>query len=74
MELEVLIHLKLLEDLWFLADKWLVPDLHFDDWDDDLDHPYHEFESVVYTEECADFSVSLCEWMMQLTKLNKPII
>lgn len=58
-ELETLIRDKLIEKEFFRADEWLLPDMHFEMWNRDVDHPFHEFESVTYTEESADFSVSL---------------
>ena len=40
---------KLIDDTWFYADKWNVPDLHFGTWDNEIDHTWHEFESVELT-------------------------
>ncbi|QEM06760.1 hypothetical protein DIU31_025845 [Mucilaginibacter rubeus] len=52
--LEDLIRSKLISHHWFYADQWQVPDLHFGTWDNKLDHSFHEFESVEYTDEPAD--------------------
>jgi len=52
--LEDLIRSKLISQHWFYADQWQVPELHFGTWDDELDHSFHEFESVEYTDEPAD--------------------
>ncbi len=52
--LEDLIHSKLISHHWFYADQWQVADLHFGSWDNELDHAFHEFESVEYTDEPAD--------------------
>jgi len=68
--LEKLIRSKLLEGLWFLADEWLLPDLHFEDFNIEMDHPYHEFKSITYTTNSADFSVSLYHWMADIQ--NQP--
>jgi len=38
---------------WFYASRWGVPDLHFDKYDDENDHPYHEYGSVEFTDEAA---------------------
>ena len=52
--LEALIHSKLIFHHWFYADQWHLPDLYFDTRDNELDHTFHEFESVEYTDEPAD--------------------
>ncbi len=50
-----LIKSKLIDGQWFYAKEWGMPDLHFDRWDEELDHGFHEFEGVEFTEEAADF-------------------
>ncbi|RKR81341.1 hypothetical protein BDD43_1486 [Mucilaginibacter gracilis] len=47
--------------------------MHFEEWDCELDHPYHQFDCVTYTEELADFSVSLCNWMTHIGSLKTGI-
>lgn len=44
---------KLMDGEWFYASQWGVNDLHFEKWDDEADHPYHEFASVELTDEAA---------------------
>lgn len=53
-EIETLIRSKLIDGLWFCADQFGLPDLHFGDWDNGLDHAWHEFEAVSYTNEPCD--------------------
>jgi len=48
-EIETVIKSKLIEGQWFVAKEWGVPDLHFEKWDEELDHGWHEFENVTYT-------------------------
>lgn len=48
---EIDAHLK--DGEWFCARKWNVPDLHFAEWDEELDHHWHEFHSVEETSETA---------------------
>ena len=43
----VIAHLKV--DNLFPAEEWGVPDLHFEDWDDELDYAMHEFENIEET-------------------------
>lgn len=56
-ELESIIQQKLIEDTWFYADKWNLPDLHFGMWDNEIDHTWHEFESVEFTDETGGFDL-----------------
>lgn len=44
---------SLIEGEWFQPTLWNLPDLHFDDWDDELDVPYHELISIEETMEQA---------------------
>ena len=39
----------LFDDGLFYAAEWKLPDLHFEDWDPQLDHFVHEFDSVEIT-------------------------
>ena len=48
-EIEQSIKSELIDREWFYANKWNVPDLHFEKWDEEIDHSYHEFESISYT-------------------------
>ncbi|MET3977634.1 hypothetical protein ABIB62_000201 [Mucilaginibacter sp. UYP25] len=52
-DIEKTILAKLIEDAWFYADKWNVPDLHSGTWDNEIDHTWHEFESVEITDEAG---------------------
>ncbi|GGH22549.1 hypothetical protein [Mucilaginibacter phyllosphaerae] len=52
-DVEFSIHQKLIEDTWFYVDKWNLPDLHFDNWDNEIDHTWHEFESIALTDEAG---------------------
>ena len=58
-ELEQLIRSKLIDAQWFYAREWTLPDLHFEKWDDDLDHGFHEFEGLTYTAEAANIDLTL---------------
>lgn len=48
-EIEHTIKEHLLDDTWFYASRWQLPDLHFAKYDDELDHAFHEFGSVALT-------------------------
>lgn len=54
-----LIKPKLIDGQWFYTKEWGLPDLYFDRWDQELDHGFHEFEGVEFTDEKADSLYSL---------------
>jgi hypothetical protein len=62
-DLEALIKSKLIYGEWFYVNEWKLPDLHFDTWDNEIDHTFHEFESVELTEEAAKTDFSLADFM-----------
>ncbi len=67
--LEDLIRSKLIFQHWFYADQWQVPDLHFGTWDNELDHTFHEFESVEHTDDVADNGKDLTSFINILKSL-----
>lgn len=70
--LELLIKSRLIDGSWFYAERWQLPDLHFNDWNNTLDHTFHEFESIAYTSEAANHSLSL-KLFIQLIKCSATI-
>ena len=54
-----LIKPKLIDGTWFYAKELGLPDLHFDRWDEELDHGFHEFEGVEFTDEEVDVFLML---------------
>lgn len=61
-DLEGLVKSKLISGCWFYATQWKLPDLHFGFWDEELDHGFHEFEMIEYTDDNPDFLLSLSEF------------
>lgn len=57
---------KLLDDTWFYASRWHLPDLHFKDYDDELDHPFHELEDVEYTDEAVTREETVVEFIGEI--------
>ena len=57
------------EEPWFYVNEWGLPDLHFDKWDDETDHTFHEFEDVEYTEEPPTDTRSINEFLQRLSNL-----
>ena len=64
-EIEGLIRSKLIEGQWFVVKDWNLPDLHFDRYDEDLDHGWHEFEGISYTNDPVNSDISL-EYFIKL--------
>lgn len=51
--IEQFITRNLIESEWFYADKWGLPDLHFKEWDEEIDHNWHEFDCIEETTETS---------------------
>ena len=56
--IEVSIRSSLIDGEWFYASIWGLPDLHFENFDDQNDHPYHEYEGIETTEESGSMNIS----------------
>lgn len=52
--IESLIKSKLIDETWFYADEWGLPELFFDYCDFRMDPTWHEFENVEYSIEPTD--------------------
>jgi hypothetical protein len=60
--LQSLIQSKLIDGTWFYAGQWELPDLHFNNWNDEFDHTFHEFECIEYTDEAPNTLLNLAEF------------
>lgn len=60
--LQELIIAKLIDQTWFYADEWQLPDLHFDTWNNKFDHTFHEFECIEYTNEPPNTLITLAQF------------
>lgn len=63
-----LIKSKLIDETWFYADQWKLPDLHFGTWDNEIDHTWHEFENIEYTNELSNTSLKLSDFIIVIEK------
>ena len=70
LDMEHLIRSKLIDGEWFYAQDWGLPNLHFEDWDEDLDHGFHEFESLSYSKENSNSKISLSDFFKILQSTN----
>jgi hypothetical protein len=50
----LLIENALIEKSYFVASKAGIPDLHFEKYNEQLDHGWHEFHAFVATEDAAN--------------------
>lgn len=53
-KLSTQIRAKLLDELYFKAKSSHLLDLHFGNFDEELDHDWHEFEKITETDEPAN--------------------
>jgi len=58
-----IIKLKLIDENWFYANQWNLPELYFSGFNPYVDPTWHEFESIEYTEEEAPEEITLTEFI-----------
>ncbi|MBD1364723.1 hypothetical protein IDJ77_12960 [Mucilaginibacter sp. ZT4R22] len=68
--LEELIQSKIIDSTYFYVDQWQLPDLHFSTWNNQLDHTWHEFESIEYTNEAPNAKFNLTGFMAIIKKVK----
>ena len=56
----------LIDGEWFYSTEWGVPDLHFDNWDPDDDHFFHEFRSVEEVSEVPTIDISIENFLKRI--------
>ena len=71
-EIEMVIKDNLIEDYWFIAKEWKLPDVHFKNyaWDNKIDHEWHEFESIKETNEETNQKIDLDEFLLRIKLLS----
>lgn len=52
-EIERRLREQLIGDEWFYNHNWDLKDLHHHPWDNSIDHTWHEFDCVAYSDEDA---------------------
>ena len=67
-EIEKIIKDNLIEDYWFIAKEWELPDVHFKNyaWDNQIDHEWHEFESIKVTKEETNQRINIDEFLLRI--------
>ena len=61
------IELTLIEGEFFIPEKWNVPRLSFDNYLPELDHDYHEFESLELTNENSIRHCDISTFLMEIS-------
>ena len=61
----------LLDGEWFYASRWGLKDLHFEKYDDQNDHPFHEFGSVELTDESVTEEQSITRLFERAKEADK---
>ena len=69
-EIQALIRNNLIDGNWFVAKHWNVPDMHFKEypWDTDIDHDWHELDSLEETNELSKEKISIEEFLFNVAK------
>ena len=66
-EIELVIRKNLIEGEFFIPEKWNVPRLSFEDYSPELDHDYHEFESIEITNENSTENIDIAAFLTGIT-------
>jgi hypothetical protein len=62
---------KLIDETWFYADEWKLPELFLDTFHFRVDPSWHEFEALEYSAEPSNSPITLSEFI-QLVKNTNP--
>lgn len=73
-EIETTIKENLIDSQWFVAKDWRVPDMHFKEfsWDSEIDHDWHEFESIEETLELVTTENHIEDFLSIVSKTKLP--
>jgi hypothetical protein len=63
LEFEALIRSKLIDEIWFYADEWGLPEIFTKIIDFRVDPTWHEFESIEFTDKRATKKMELHEFL-----------
>jgi hypothetical protein len=73
-EIEATIKKQLIDSEWFVAKDWKLPDMRFKEyaWDSEIDHDWHEFESIEETLEQVTTGNKIEHFLLVVTKTKLP--
>lgn len=60
----------LYDETWFYVDRWGMKDLHVHPWDNELDHTWHEFESVADTNEKPTTAIDISDLLSKILAIK----
>jgi hypothetical protein len=60
----------LIDDEWFYADQWKVPEIFLDTFDFKIDPTWHEFESVEYSDDAPNSTFTLAEFVYTIKRIT----
>lgn len=66
-EIEFAIRNNLIEGEFFIPEKWNIPRLNFEEYSSELDHDYHEFESIEVTNEPPTENCDISRFLTAIT-------
>lgn len=68
--IETVIKENLIEGQWFIAREWNLPDMHFKNypWDSEIDHDWHEFDSLEETTNSATGNISMESFLNKIRR------
>ena len=71
-EVGVIMKKALIDEAWFVAKDWNLPDLHFKEypWDLEIDHDWHEFDLIEETSEPVTENISIEDFLNQIRMKN----
>lgn len=60
-QIQKLITGNLIDECWFIAKDWDLPDMHFKEynWDNEIDHYWHEFSCLGETTEAETIQMTI---------------
>lgn len=73
-EIELTIQQNLIDEMWFVADDWNIPNQFFDEylWNNEVDHNWHEFDGVEETTEQVTEQNNIEEFLSLVQKTKLP--
>ena len=66
-EIELTLRKNLIEGEFFIPEKWNVPRLSFENYLPELDHDYHEFNSLEISSETSIRNCDISTFLMEIT-------
>lgn len=58
----------LIDNTWFVADNWHIPNMFFEDytWNNEIDHTYHEYCQVIPSDESKNQPKTILEFLKSI--------